>query len=90
MHHQRREHVELETTRHRISGFVTLAQNGFRSRVSDLLNATEREFISLTEVTIAPLEGDGPAVERPFIAVSRAHIVYVTPLDVDADDIAAA
>ena len=90
MHHQRREHVELETTRHRISGYVTLAQNGFRSRVSDLLNATEREFISLTEVTISPLDGDGPPVERPFIAVSRAHIVYVTPLGDDADDAAAA
>ena len=90
MHHQRREPVELETTRHRISGFVTLAQNGFRSRVSDLLNATEREFISLTDVTIAPLEGDEAPVQRPFIAVSRAHIVYVTPLGEGADDVAAA
>ena len=90
MQHQRREHVELETTRHRISGYVTLAQNGFRSRVSDMLNASEREFISLTEATIAPLEGDGAPVERPFVAVSRAHIVFVTPLDGDADDVAAA
>ena len=89
MHHQRREPVELETTRHRISGFVTLAQNGFRSRVSDLLNATEREFISLTDVTIAPLDGEGTPVQRPFIAVSRAHIVYVTPLGEGADDVAA-
>ena len=87
MQHQRREPVELETTRHRISGHLTLAQNGFRSRVSDLLNASEREFISLTDVTIEPLEG-GEAVRRPFIAVSRAHIVYVTPLS--GDDAAAA
>ena len=90
MQHQRREHVELETTRHRISGYVTLAQNGFRSRVSDLLNATEREFLSLTEATIVPLEGDATPVERPFVAVSRAHIVFVTPLGDDAGDAAAA
>lgn len=90
MQQQRREHVELETTRHRISGYVTLSQNGFRSRVSDMLNASEREFISLTDATIAPLEGDGPAVERPFVAVSRAHIVFVTPLDGDTGDVAAA
>jgi hypothetical protein len=90
MQHQRREHVELETTRHRISGYVTLAQNGFRSRISDMLNASEREFISLTDATITPLEGDAAPVERPFVAVSRAHIVFVTPLGGEADDAAAA
>ena len=67
--------IELETARHRITGSITLSQNGFRSRISDMLNASEREFISLTEATIVPLEGDGAPVERPFVAVSRAHIV---------------
>ena len=89
MQQQRRERIELETSRYRMVGYVTLAQNGFRSRVSDLLNATENEFISLTDVTVSPLEGDGPGVQRPFIAVSRAHIVYVTPLGDDADAAAA-
>ena len=79
MQHQRREHVELETPRHRISGYVTLAQNGFRSRVSDLLNATEREFLSLTEATITPIDGTSEPVQRPFVAVSRQHIVFVAP-----------
>ena len=79
MQHQRKERIELETTRHRMTGSVTLSQNGFRSRVSDLLNASEREFISLTDVTMEPLDG-GPAQTREFVAVSRAHIVYVAPL----------
>jgi hypothetical protein len=57
--------------------------------VSDLLNATEREFISLTEVTLEPLAGGEPR-EMPFVAVSRAHIVFVTPLGSDEDDVAAA
>jgi hypothetical protein len=89
MQQQRREHIELETTRHRIRGYVTLAQNGFRSRISDLLNATEREFIALTDVTLEPLAG-GETVTRPFIAVSRHHIVFVTPLGSTDDDVAAA
>jgi hypothetical protein len=75
---QRTEQVVLETPRHRITGSVTLAANGFRSRVSDLLNATEREFISLTDVTLTPLDG-GEEQRRDFVAVSRQHIVFVTP-----------
>jgi len=75
---QRKERVELETSRHRMTGDVTLAADGFRSRVSDLLNASEREFLALTDVTLEPLDG-GPPAHREFIAVSRAHIVYVTP-----------
>ena len=80
MQQQRRERIELETHRHRMVGSVTLAQNGFRSRVSDLLNATEREFLALTDVTLTPLDG-GAESTREFVAVSRQHIVFVTPLD---------
>jgi hypothetical protein len=79
MQQQRQERIELETHRHRITGDVTLAANGFRSRVSDLLNATEREFISLTDVELTPLDGGEP-VKREFVAVSRQHIVFVSPL----------
>ena len=79
MQQQRQERIELETARHRITGNVTLAQNGFRSRVSDLLNAGEREFIALTDVRVEPLDG-GEASSREFIAVSRQHIVYVSPV----------
>jgi hypothetical protein len=88
MHRQRRERIELETTRHRIVGYVTLAENGFRSRVSDLLNASERDFISLTEVTLEPLDG-GAAIARDFVAVSRQHIVFVTPLGAEDEAVAA-
>ena len=88
MQHQRKERVELETPRHRITGSVTLSQNGFRSRVSDLLNATEREFLSLTEVTITPLDGGEPSA-RDFVAVSRSQIVFVAPLEGGASAAAA-
>lgn len=73
---QRRERIRLETSRHRIDGVLTLARDGFRSRVSDVLNASEREFLTLTDVTLQPLDG-GPAERHAFLAVARNHIVYV-------------
>ena len=68
----------IETDRHRIRGQVTLARDGFRSRISDVLNAAERDFISLTDVTIEPLDG-GPQMACEFLAVARAKIVFAMP-----------
>lgn len=79
MQQQRQERIQLETTRHRITGDLTLSESGFRSRLSDLLNASEREFLPLTGVTVEPLDGGAPS-EHAFLAVSRAHIVFVAPL----------
>jgi hypothetical protein len=72
---QRRERIRIETERHRIEGFLTLARDGYRSRVSDVLNASERDFLTLTEVTVAPLEG-GPVELHPFLTLARRHIVF--------------
>ena len=82
MQRQRKERIELETERHRITGSVTLSQNGFRSRISDLLNASEREFIALTDVSLTPLDGGEP-ITREFVAISRQHIVFAAPLPED-------
>jgi hypothetical protein len=73
---ERRERIRVETQRHRIEGLLVLARDGYRSRVSDVLNASERDFLTLTDVTLQPLDG-GPAEQHPFLAVARAHIVYV-------------
>jgi hypothetical protein len=71
----RRERVRLETERHRIEGLLTLARDGYRSRVSDVLNASEREFITLTDVTVEPLEG-GPVELHQYISLARRHIIF--------------
>ena len=76
----RHQRVLLETDRHRIRGNVTLAREGYRSRISDLLNASERDFIALTDVTIDPLDG-GEQLVCEFLAVARAKIVFALPLD---------
>jgi hypothetical protein len=76
---QRQERLLIETDRHRIRGVVTLARDGFRSRISDMLNAPERDFIALTDVTIEPLDG-GPQMTCEFLALARAKIVFAMPV----------
>lgn len=77
----RYERISIETPRQRITGTATLAADGYRSRLSDLLNAPERDFIALVDVTVEPLDPDGesPAV-HDFIAVHRQHVVFVVSL----------
>lgn len=72
---QRRERIRIETERHRIEGVLTLARDGYRSRVSDVLNASERDFITLTDVTVAPLEG-GAIELHDYLSLARRHIVF--------------
>jgi hypothetical protein len=77
----RQERVRLETPRHRIEGVLTLARDGYRSRVSDVLNTSERDFLTLTDVTVQPLDGGAPE-SHPFLAVARGHIVFaVSPVE---------
>jgi hypothetical protein len=71
----RTERIRVETDRLRIEGSLTLARDGYRSRVSDVLNAAERDFITLTDVTITPLDG-GPVELHPFLSLARRHIVF--------------
>jgi hypothetical protein len=72
---QRTERIRIETERHTIEGVLTLARDGYRSRVSDVLNASERDFITLTDVTVSPLDG-GPVELHPYMSLARRHIVF--------------
>jgi len=77
----RQERVRIETPAHRIEGLLTLSREGYRSRVSDVLNASERDFLTLTEVTVESLEG-GAVETHPFLVVARRHIVFaVSPVE---------
>ena len=75
----RHERIYVETERHRISGILTLPFDGYRSRLSDFLNATERDFVSLTNVVVEVIGRDGGGTRHDFIAVSRRHIVFAIP-----------
>lgn len=72
---RRQERVRIETMAHSITGTVTLARDGYRSRLSDLLNASERDFVTLTQVTLQPHNGS-PDEHHGFMAVGRSQIVF--------------
>ena len=74
------ERISIHTPRHRIVGVATLASDGYRSRLSDLLNAPERDFIPLTHATVTELDGDHEVTQHEFIAVHRQHVVFAVPL----------
>ncbi|WP_205699601.1 hypothetical protein [Conexibacter sp. SYSU D00693] len=78
---QRTERVYLETERHRIMGSLTLARDGYRSRVSDILNATERDFVAITDATVELIGHEGSGTHHDVLAVSRRHIVLAIPQD---------
>jgi len=78
----RYERISIDTPRHRIVGIATLAGDGYRSRLTDLLNAPERDFIALTDATVTALDGDHEATQHEFIAVHRQHVVFAVSLGV--------
>jgi hypothetical protein len=75
------ERIMLETARYRISGLLRLPRDGYRSRLTDFLNAGERDFIALTDVELLPLEANAAPEHRDFIAVARSQIVLAAPVD---------
>jgi hypothetical protein len=75
----RQERVYIETARHRITGSLTLPADGYRSRLSDFLNGSERDFVSLTDVIVEIIGREGPGTAHDFMAVARRHIVFAIP-----------
>ena len=82
---QRTERIIVETDRHRIVGHVLLPADGYRSRLTDYLNASEREFLALTDVEVSTLDGSPRIERRDFIALSLRHVVLAMPADDDVD-----
>jgi hypothetical protein len=81
----RHERIVVETDRYRISGVLRLPRDGYRSRLTDYLNSSDRAFVALTDVELVPL-GGGESQRRPFLAVSLNHVVLAMPLDGELAD----
>jgi hypothetical protein len=77
---QRGERILAETDRYRITGILHLPRDGYRSRLTDYLNASERTFLALTDAEVVSLDGDAPAQHHQFLALALSHVVLVTPL----------
>ena len=78
---QRDERIIVETSRHRIAGCLRLPKDGYRSLLTDYLNASERQFLPLTDVEITPLDGSAAIEYRQFLVISLQHIVLAMPGD---------
>ncbi len=75
------QRVVMETARFRIVGEVTLPTEGFRTRLSDVLNRADTGFIPLVNVELSPLDGSD-AESLPFVAVARNQIELAYELEV--------
>ena len=73
--------VVVETPRHRVTGDLRLPPDGYRSRLSDYLNAPDRAFLPLTAVTLESLDGSRGVEEHEFVAVATAHVIMVIPAE---------
>ena len=78
---QRDERIIVEPDRHRITGRLRLPADGYRSRLTDYLNASERLFLALTDVEVTNLDGPPRVEKRDFIALSLRHVVLAMPAE---------
>ena len=76
------QRVVIETTRFRIIGDVMLPTEGFRTRLSDVLNRQDSGFIPLINVELSGL-GGGKAESHSFGAVARNQIALAYELDAE-------
>jgi hypothetical protein len=63
-----------------------MPREGYRSRLSEFLNAVDREFIAVTDATIEPLDGSRQVEAHAFVSVARAHVVLAVPEPAPAHD----
>ena len=83
----RDERILVETNRLRITGLVSLPRDGYRSRLTDYLNASERTFMALTDVEITAIDNVRKTERCEFLALALSQIVFARPLATpDASD----
>ncbi len=76
----RRERVRIETARHEIEATVQLPQEGFRSRLTDFLNASGEDFLALTDAEVTWLDGSRAPEHHAYLALASRHVVLVVEL----------
>jgi hypothetical protein len=74
--------VSIETWNSTIVGTVHKPAQAYRSRLSDLLNQKEANFLSVTDVAVYRQDGQAePAYSASYLAVNLSSIVTVRPLE---------
>ena len=73
----RHERVRIETARHEIEATLQLPQEGFRSRLTDFLNAAGEDFLALTDAQVTWLDGSRAPEHHEYLAISTGQVVLV-------------
>jgi hypothetical protein len=74
--------VMVETDRRTFVGDVHMTSGDDRYRLSDHLNAYDKNFVCLSNVRVKDRgQEHRPGDQRDFVAISIAAITYVTPLE---------
>lgn len=76
----RRERVRIETARHEIEGTLQLPHEGFRSRLTDFLNAQGDDFLPLTDARVTYFDGTRGPEAHDYLALAARHVVLVVEL----------
>jgi hypothetical protein len=79
--HIRRARVRIETDRHLVEGTLRLPAEGYRSRLTDFLNAHGTDFIPVTDAELARQDGAQPLENHEYLAVAARHVVLVVELE---------
>ena len=79
--HFRRERVRVETARHEIVGTLLLPAEGFRSRMTDFLNANTDEFLALTDAEVTYLDGARARERHDYLALAARQVVLLVELE---------
>ena len=79
--HFRRLRVRLETELHVIEGTLQLPSEGYRSRMTDFLNAHDSDFIALLDAEVTWADGSREPEHQDFLAISARHVILVTELE---------
>ena len=69
----------VETDRYRVEGMMTLASEGYRSRLSDHVNRRDQEFFTDPRRAAAALDGSGRDWNAPVLMLARRHIRLIVP-----------
>jgi hypothetical protein len=77
---RRREAVELETTRYRVSGTIMLPPEGYKSRLSDHLNEAGREFLIILDATLTPFDEPEGTFDVPVMMLQRTKVDIIFPV----------
>ena len=59
---------------------MTLAREGYRSRVSDHVNRRDQEFFTILDAELVALDGSGREWTAPVLMLARRHIRLIVPV----------